>query len=159
MVSQFLYRATPIAMTAAMAAITSPIGPVITVMAVPIAGASVMIVPARDITLPTTSRSGPIAATTSPILAIISLCSSDKLLNQSTAFWIASATFEIVGAKASPRDVAATSMELLSFSMDPPKPPIIASAISAVVPSSASAPERAETSPGAVLISASQFDI
>ena len=72
---------------------------------------------------------------------------------------MASAHLRIDGASASPKDVAATSMELFSFSIEPPKPLIMASAISAVVPSAVSASDSSCTSLGAVLISASHFDI
>ena len=124
-----------------------------------ICGANVMSWPMPISSFPPMRSTGPRAATMRPIFAISCCCDSERLLNQSTAFCMPSATFRIVGASACPSDVAATSMLDFSFSIDPPKPDIIASAISAVVPSSPSAADRLSTSPGAVLISASQFDI
>ena len=119
-------------------------------------GANVMSCPMPIRSFPPIRSTGPIAATISAVFAIICCCFSLRLLNQSTSFWMNPATFRIVGASASPRDVAATSMLDLSFSIDPPKPLIMAFAISAVVPSSSSDFESLLTSSGAVLISASQ---
>ena len=119
-------------------------------------GAHVIIVPMEDMTLPTTISRGPMAATTSPICTMVSCWAGVRLLNLSTSPWMNSATFWMVGASASPMEVTRTSMELFSFSREPPKPLIMACAISSVVPAqvrrdSSSAP----TSSGAVLISAS----
>ena len=124
-----------------------------------IAPTTLMICPTDEMSVPMMTRRGPMAAITSPTFAMNCLCASDRLLNQSTAFWIPSAIFEIVGARASPRDVAATSIEDFSFSIDPPKPDIISLAIFAVVPSTPSASDNCATSAGAVLISASQLAI
>ena len=119
-------------------------------------GAKVMIVPTEEITLPTTISSGPSAATTSPIFAIVSCCAGVRALNLSTSPWMKVATFWIVGARASPMEVTRTSMELFSFSREPPKPLIMASAISSVVPAQLDrAASSSPTSSGAVLISAS----
>ena len=61
----------------------------------------------------------------------------------------------MVGASASPMEVLSTSMELFSFSIEPPKPPIIVSAISCVVPLQLrSDASRFPTESGAVLIRA-----
>ena len=61
----------------------------------------------------------------------------------------------MVGASASPKEVASTSTDDFSFSREPPKPDIIADAISLDVPSSSNAVDNSSTSAGAVLINAS----
>ena len=74
----------------------------------------------------------------------------------STSFCTNSATCRMTGASASPMEVTRTSMELFSFSREPPKPLIMASAISSVVPAQVRSDSFSlPTSPGAVLISAS----
>ena len=112
--------------------------------------------PMPVVSFPNTTRAGPIAATTSPIFTMVSCWAGVRALNLSTIFWITSVTFKMVGANASPMEVIRTSMELFSFSREPPNPLIMASAISSVVPAQLSRESfRASTSPGAVLISAS----
>ena len=115
-----------------------------------------MIVPMDEITLPTTTSRGPSAAASIPIFTMVCCCAGVRALNLSTSPWMNSATFWMVGASASPMDVTSTSMELFSFSREPPKPLIMASAISLVVPEQfARAASSSPTSSGAVLISAS----
>ena len=119
-------------------------------------GAQVMIVPTEVSSFPMITSSGPMAATTRPIFTMTCCCAGVSALNLSTRFWMKVATFKMVGANASPMEVTRTSMELFSFSREPPNPLIMASAISFVVPEqllkdASSSP----TSSGAVLIRAS----
>ena len=167
--SQFLYISTPAAIAAPIPRTiglndTNAIAAFMAVNAFDIIPPNAMIFGANVISWPIPIRSfppirstGPMAATIRPIFAIICCCFSLRLLNQSTSLWMNSATLRIVGASASPRDVAATSMLDFSFSIDPPNPLIMALAISAVVPSFSRAFDRSDTSLGAVLIRASQL--
>ena len=112
--------------------------------------------PMPVVSLPNTTSAGPIAATTIPILTMVSCWAGVRALNLSTSFCMTSVTFEMVGASASPMEVMRTSMELFSFSREPPKPLIMACAISSVVPAQFSRELfSASTSPGAVLMRAS----
>ena len=90
--------------------------------------------PIDDTSVPMITSAGPIRAMTAPIWAINCCCSGVRLLNLSSRLCTMSTTFCMVGASASPTDVARTSKELFSRSIDPPKPLIMASAISSVVP-------------------------
>ena len=79
-----------------MAAITMPMGlaartacrpviaPFTALMADPIFGTSVIMVPTADMTLPTTMSTGPMAATTSAILAMTFFVAGSILLSLST---------------------------------------------------------------------------
>ena len=119
-------------------------------------GAQVMIVPTDVSSLPMITSRGPMAATTRPIFTMTCCCAGVRALNLSTRFWMKVATFRMVGASASPMEVTRTSMELFSFSSEPPKPLIMASAISSVVPAQFRRDvSNSPTSSGAVLISAS----
>ena len=156
--SQFLIARTTSAIAAAIAAITGRAG-AIAAMTGAIIGAiratSLITAPMPVLSLPTAIRTGPMAATATAILAMVCFWESSRLLNQSTSPCIFSATLAIVGARASPKEVTATSILDFSFSREPPKPDIIAPAISDVVPVFPSAVFSSETSSGAVLISAS----
>ena len=149
-----------------MAAITaqSDCRPPISVLPIPrtlwtpdtIFGAKVMMEPTAVSSFPITMRSGPTAATIAPIFTIVCCCAGVSALNLSTSPWMYSATFWMVGASASPMEVTRTSMELFSFSREPPKPLIMASAISLVVPEQLLREVSSScTSCGAVLIRAS----
>ena len=93
-----------------------------------------MIPPIAVVNLPAPIRSGPAAAIKAPIVTIVFRVSSSRLFNQSTALCIPAIIGVRNSARTLPREVISTSRELLTFSNDPPKPPIMASAISSVVP-------------------------
>ena len=119
-----------------------------------------MIVPIPEMILPPTKRTGPIAATIPAIVTICFLVSSSIAMNISITPWIFSITGVRYSAMMLPRDVTRTSRLDFNFSMDPPNPLIMASAISCVVPVLFLIDSlRASTSEGAVLIRASQEDI
>ena len=157
-VSQFCHNAMPAATSPAIAATTKAIGPSATPdSAPPTTPTADTTLPIVEISVPMIISTGPIAATTRPIVAMVCFWESSRLLNQSTAPWMASATLRITGARASPREVTATSREDFSFSREPPNPLIMAVAISVVVPSASRLALNVATSPGAVLISANHL--
>ena len=134
------------AATTAPMATTMPTGPV----------SSEITLPMPVISRPPIASTGPMAATTAPILTMVSCCAGVRALNLSTSPCINVMTVWRCGASASPMEVTRTSMELFSFSIEPPNPLIMASDISLVVPAQVSRDLfSAPTSSGAVLISAS----
>ena len=157
--SQCLYSRTPMAMSAVMTPMTINTGADIADMAAINPDAIDMIEPIPVTSLPIIMRTGPTAATIPAILMMCSFVSSSSAINLS----IAPCTFSMTGtrycAANCPRDVINTSRDDFSFSIEPPKPPIIAFAISVVVPSCSSAVFNSCTSVGAVLMSANHFDI
>ena len=144
----------------AIAAITIPTGPVTAATTFEItgimAGSRTSNPPTPLVILERIKITGPAAAANIPIFAISFCCAGVSLLNLLVKPWTKLTTFWIVGASASPSDVTSTSMDDFSCSIEPPNPPIMASAISSVVPAQFSRlPLRSSTSSGAALISAS----
>src|SRR5690625_800470 len=130
--SQYLYITTPNATTAA---ITNPIGDVIVAITTPNALKPAIIVGIN----PTSSNKGPItnAATAANAvnLAMFSFVSLSNPLNQSTNCLTYSVTSFIVGANASPSDIAAPSSADFNSVRDPCKLSSKVSAISSADPS------------------------
>ena len=119
--SQLFQRATKMAIRAAMAATTSPMGfaassvnkPVTAVLTTemtgPILDTTERMVPTAEITLPMTMRTGPTAATIRPMVTMVCLVPSSRLFSQSTKDWMPATMFLMTGMSSSPMEMARPS--------------------------------------------------
>ena len=119
--SQLFHSATKIAMRAAMAATTRAMGfaaktvksPVAAVLTAPMTGpildTTERMVPTAEITLPMTMRTGPTAATISPMVTMVCLVPSSRLFSQSTKPWMPLTMFLMTGSRISPMEMARPS--------------------------------------------------
>ena len=132
---------------AAMALLSRPIPPLAPVIFVPRASSPLpreenafIAPPTEEVSLPTTSRAGPIAAANAAILMMVFLVPSSIFCSFSTKAWTAATIFRMVGIRASPIWIISSCRADLRMVICPFRLSIIVAAIDLALPVDSSMP-------------------